>query len=84
LEVKAVEEITLRFEASPRGARFFYPFEGEIEVFPAGEKVLLIPLALAVSQQHENAIHVSARLKNRCSFDVTIVDLCPGSAKMPS
>jgi hypothetical protein len=61
----AVEEITLGFEASPGGARFFYPFEGEIGVFPAGEKVLVIPLALAVSQQHENAIHVSARLDVR-------------------
>jgi hypothetical protein len=58
----AVEEKTIRFDASPGGARFFHPFEAEIGVFPAGEKVLIIPLALAVSQQHENAIHVSTWL----------------------
>ena len=45
----AVEEITVRFEASPGGARFFYAFGGEIGVFPPGEKVLMISLALTVS-----------------------------------
>ena len=58
----AVEEITLRFEASAGGARFFYPFDGKIAVLPASKKVLVTPIALAVSQKHENAIHVSTEL----------------------
>ncbi len=57
-----VEGKTARLEEPSGSTRFFNSFVGENWIFPACEKVLEVPLALAVAYEHENAIHFSTLL----------------------
>src|SRR5262245_23623616 len=51
--VRDVEDITAFFEEPARFRRFFASAIGEVDVRPAGEPVLLVPGALAVTEQNE-------------------------------
>ena len=42
-------------ERAAAGARFLAALRGEVDVGPAGEKVLLVPVALSVADEHELA-----------------------------
>src|SRR5258708_2209186 len=48
-----VEVVARRGEHPPRGAGLFDAARRQVHVLPAGEAVLLVPLALAVAKQHD-------------------------------
>src|ERR1700731_1385408 len=58
----AIEGKSVRLEAFPGRACLRHALASEIWVFPTSEKVLEVPIALAVAHEHENAIHVSTLL----------------------
>src|SRR5271166_5819896 len=51
-----VEEETLRLELAAGGACLRDAVLGEVDVLPAGEEIPEIPLALAMTHQHENPL----------------------------
>jgi hypothetical protein len=61
----AIEGKAAQLEAFPGRACLRRALAGEIGVFPTSEKVLKVPIALAVAHEHEKAIHVS-----------TLLDIC--------
>ena len=67
-EVKATSKLMpLRLELAAGLARFGDALLGQVDVAPAGEQVLQVPLALAVAHEHEKAVgHFTAlsRLRN--------------------
>ena len=61
-----VERDAQRLELAAGGARFGNALRRKVDVAPAGEQVLEVPLALAVAHEHEKAVgHLLPRRKIR-------------------
>ena len=63
LEVRGeadVEREALRLELAPGGLRLGDADLGQVDVLPAGEQVLEVPLALAVTREHQETVHCSS------------------------
>ena len=67
-----IEADVLRLELAPGGARFPDTVVGEADVTPAGEEVFQIPLALAVTHEHENSLtHSPSFCLARAGFQIS-------------